>query len=58
MESDDGDNIIEASQINESAARKSIGLGNGGNRKGKENPGRKARLTDDLVDIICNNEVY
>ena len=62
LESDDGDNIIEATQINESAARKSIGLGNGSNRKGKGKPGRKARwtdgCTDDLVDIICNNEVY
>ena len=59
LESDDGNNIIEATQINESAARKSIGLGNGSNRKGKGEPGRKATdgCTNDLVDIICNNEV-
>ncbi len=58
LESDDGDNIIEAKQINESAARKSIGLGNRSNRKGEGKPGRKARWTDVLMEIICNNQVY
>ena len=62
MESDGVHCVIEATQMNESAALKSIGLGNGSNKKGKGKPGRKARwmdgCTDDLVDIICNNEVY
>ena len=60
----DGDyEDIEATKINEST--ESIGLGQGKigrNKKAKGKPGSKAKLadkfTDDLVDIICNNDVY
>ena len=48
LESDGVHCVIEATQINESAALKSIGLGNGSNNKGKGKPGRKARWTDGL----------
>ena len=67
LESDDAKGVInlEGTKLHESSAAKRLGQENGGTRKtkkGNRKPGRKAKwtdeCTDDLVDIICNNEVY
>lgn len=61
LESDGAEEVI-GKKINESATLKGLGQGICGRKKNKGKPGRKAKwtdeCTDDLVDIICNNEVY
>ena len=65
LESDDAEGVIEGTKLDESSSVKGLGQGKSGARKTKKGngkPGRKAKwtdeCTDDLVDIICNNEVY
>ena len=58
----DGTEEVIGKKINESATLKGLGSVICGRKKSKGKPGRKAKwtdeCTDDLVDIICNNEVY